>query len=343
MKKAFLIIFLFNVFRLILIPYLNILPNEAFYIGLQGHGLTPEPTTASFIQYLIDLMVMFFGKNILVIRFIFLLLSFLTQWSLFLLIVKIIRPNKKYLAWVTISSTMLVTLLSITSLSDSLLLLFWILSILTLYNAIFDNDRKSWMLSGIFMGLAVLNKLTGLALPVGLIIFLIFSSRYRKYIFTTAPYIALIITAIISIPIWIGVLKTQNPSMQISQIEAISKFFQVSAEHYSSFISFQFILIFPVLYIGLWWVTFKYFGRIFKKPNQINSEFWFLLSFFLPLFLGFHLISLFSWVDFLGLIPVYITGMIVLLKLIKTRWIYWSLGFSISCHLLLILVLFLLQ
>jgi len=339
MKKAFLIIFLFNVFRLILIPYLNILPNEAFYIGLQGHGLTPEPTTASFIQYLIDLMVMFFGKNILVIRFIFLLLSFLTQWSLFLLIVKIIRPNKKYLAWVTISSTMLVTLLSITSLSDSLLLLFWILSILSLYNAIFDEDRKSWLISSIFMGLAILNKLTGLALPAGLIIFLIFSSRYRKYLFTSAPYISLIVTGFISIPIWMGLLKTQNPAMQIHQIETITEFFQVSANPFTTFIGFQAVLIFPVLYIGLWWVTFKYFGRIFKKPNQINSEFWFLLSFFLPLFLGFHLISFFSWVDFLGLIPVYITGLILLLKLIKTRWIYWSIGFSIALHFLLLMAI----
>ena len=92
------------------------------------------------------------------------------------------------------------------------------------------------------------------------------------------------------------------------------------------------MLVFPVLYVGLWWVTFKYLGRIFEKPNQVNAEFWFLLSFFLPLFLGFHLIALFDWVDFLGLTPVYLTGLLVFLKLAKKRWFIWNAVFAVLVH-----------
>ena len=338
MKRAFLIILVFNVFRIILISYIGVLPHETVYLADPNANLFIDSNAPTLVHWITGFIIFLFGHSLFTIRMVFFFLSLFTQWSLYLLVLKIIRPNRKYLSWAIITSTIPFTLISITSLPDSLLTLFWILALLTLYNAIFERHKLSWALSGIFMGLAILNKLSGIALPVGMLLFLIFSLRYRDYLFTAAPYITLFFTGLLSLPLLVGVLSTNNPSMQIALIERIFDFLQISVKDYSSFIGFQLILILPVLYLGLWWVTLKYFGRIFKKPNQVNPEFWFLLSFFLPLFLGFHLISFFSWVDFLGLIPAYFTGMIVLLKLIKTRWMYWSLGLTIAAHLLLILV-----
>jgi len=186
------------------------------------------------------------------------------------------------------------------------------------------------------MGVALTNKLSGLALPVGMLLFLIFSYRYRKYLRLPYPYVTLAIIAIISLPFINKVIESQDVSMQVYQAGDIVHFFNIAIGKDIGFIGYQIILIFPVLYIGLWWVTLKYFGRIFKKPNQVNAELWFMFAFFLPLFLGFHMISFFSRVDFLGLIPVYISGFVVLLKLIKKRWYHWSVGFSILGHILLL-------
>lgn len=334
MKKALYIILGINLLRLILILFIDILPSESVYL-FENHFSSKFIFPPLFI-WITDTINIFFKESIIAIRLLNFVLSLLSQWSLYLLISKIVRHNRRYYSWVVISSTLSISYISMVSLSDSLLLLFWTLSILTLYNAIFKADKISWVLSGIFMGLTLLNKLSGLALPVGMFLFLIFSSRYREYLFKFGPYISLAIAAVISIPFLPTVIEIQNISLQLHQAEALSQFFSFEIKQYLGFVGFQLLLIFPVLYIGLWWVTFKYFGRIFKKPNQINSEFWFLLSFFLPLFVGFHLIALFSNVDYLGLIPVYISGMIVLLKLIKRRWILWSFAFSIIIHAVLI-------
>ncbi len=336
MRKAFLILLLVNILRLILIPFIVHLPTDTNYLDtFQAASNTGSllPTLTVWINILTTHLL---GSGLIVRKILFFIITLLTQWCLYLLIIKIIRPERKYISWAVISSVLSLTILSVSAIPDTLLMLFWVLSVLTLYNAIFNVDKKSWLLSGIFMGMAMLNKLSGIALPVGLVVFLIFSSRYRYFLFKPGPYIALILSFLLSLPIWNGMMKLSNPLPTSEQINGITQILHLSSINYIGFIGFQIVLIYPVLYIGLWWVTLKYFGRFFKKPNQVNPEFWFLLSFFLPAFLGFHMISFFTWVDYLGLIPVYTTGMIVLLKLIKNRWFYWSLGFSIVVHVILL-------
>lgn len=334
MKKAFLVILVFNIFRLLLIPFLDTLPSSVLNQDFYSLNNSLNNSLPLMSAWLIEIIGYVLGKGAIFVRLVFFIITLFTQWAIYLLIIKIIRPERKYFSFLVICSTFLITIISTSAFSDALLLLFWVLSILTLYNAIFESNTKYWLVSGIFMGLAVLNKLSGIALPVGLFTFLIFSGRYRKILFTLQPYIALTIAGLLSLPVWTGIIEISTIPVQIQQIKIISEFLHINNATHFGFIPFQLILVFPILYIGLWWITLKYFGRIFNKPNQVNPEFWFLLSFFLPAFLGFHLISLFSWVDFLGLIPIYITGMIVLLKLIKKRWMYWSLGFSIIIHLL---------
>ncbi len=336
MKKAIIIILIFNVLRLIILPFVNILPNESFFFTGNNTSVFLKLAAIPFNNGLLGISSFIVNKNIIFVRVVCFLLSLISQWALYLLISKIIRTDRKYFSWVVMVSIFSITYTAITSLTNTLLLLFWVLSILTLYNAVFQGDKKSWAISGIFMGMALLNKLSGLALPAGLFLFLIFSSRYRKYLFTPWPYITLLLTMVFSLPMLMGMYKSSSVLIQTSQIEAVSHLFNISINQYTGFVGFQIILIFPILYIGLWWVTFKYFGRIFKKPNQVNSELWFLFAFFIPLFTGFHLISIFGHVDFFGLIPIYIPGMIVLLKLIKKPWMAWSFGFSIISHLWLV-------
>ena len=330
MRKAVYIIILFNAIRLLLVFIVNTLPLESFYIDNQNGTVIPF-----FISLLFDTGIIY-AKSVVALRLFSFFVSLLSQWTIFILLSKVIRFDKrKYLSWLAVSSTLLVTYVSVTALSDSLLLLFWTLSLLTLYNAVFNNDTKSWLLSGLFMGVALLNKLSGLALPVGMLLFLIFSSRYRKYLASPYPYITLAVAAIISLPFIKRVIESQSISMQVYNAGDAISFLTIPIGENTGFIGYQIIMIFPILYIGLWWVTFKYFGRIFKKPNQVNAELWFMFAFFLPLFLGFHMISFFSRVDFLGLIPVFVSGFVVLLKLIKKRWYYWSIGFSAAAHILL--------
>ncbi|MDA3891915.1 MAG: glycosyltransferase family 39 protein [Salinivirgaceae bacterium] len=334
MKKALLIIIALNLLRVILIPFENFIPLETAEGHFGALAIGQAPTLILSINTIVHHIV---GESAFAIHFLFFSISLITQWIIYLLIKKVIRQDRKYMAWVVICSTLFFTLFAIAPVSDNLLLLFWSLSVLTLYNAIFENDKKSWLLSGVFIGFATLNKLSGIALPVGLFVFLIFSSRYRYHLFRFGPYLLMFIATLITLPLWTGLLQAESASFAISYAHTFFDILGSKFNSFTSFLGFQFIIIFPVLYIGLWWVTFKYLARIFEKPNQVNPEFWFLLSFFLPLFIGFHLIALFDWVDSFGLIPIYLTGFIVLLKLAKKRWFIWSLAFSFIAHLLLVL------
>lgn len=336
MKKAFVIIGIINLLRLAAIPFINALwynwqPNQ---VNLQSI-IIPE----TIMQHLYAGFSFITKGNNNILQLLLFAISILTQWSLLVLINKIIRSNRTAKAWVAVSATLLITIFSIFPLTDGLVSLFWLLTLLAFYNAIFNNDKKYWLISGLFMGFTNLLKLSGVALPIGLLVFLIFSSKYRKHLFKSGPYISIVLAAIISLPVWLGIIKTESAGVAINFANNIFAGFGYSFNSFTTFVLFQFLLIFPVLYAGLWWVTFKYLARIFDKPNQVNAEFWFLLSFFLPLFLGFHLTAMFDWVDMMGLAPIYLTGLIVFLKLSKPRWFVVNTVFAILFHIVFIISL----
>lgn len=334
MKKALLIIGIINLLRLLLIPFINKLPFEWIQNILIFDNESSQLTA---IQYLFASFGISESKTTL--QLLSFLVSLLIQWSLVVIISKIIRSSRKAFAWIAISSSLLISLFSVLPFADVVIGLFWVLSLLTFYNAIFEYNKKQWVFSGLFMGATCLIKLSGIALPVGLLVFLIFSSRYRNHLYTPGPYLSLLIAAIVSAPVWFGLVKPESATLTIDFANGFLTSFGRSFNSFTSFILFQFLLVFPVLYLGLWWVSFKYLARIFNKPNQVNAEFWFLLSFFLPLFLGFHLIALFDWVDMMGLAPIYLTGLIVFLKLSKNRWFVVNLVLSFVFHAFFILSL----
>lgn len=336
MKKAVVIIVAINLLRMLLIPFINKLSADWLPTPV---NIIDETQSNSIMQYLVFML----GQNNYskyLLQALMFLISLLTQWSLFIFATKVIRSDRKSDAWIAISSTLAITLISVLPFADGLIALSWTLSLLSFYNAIFNNDKKSWLLSGMFMGFTCLIKLSGIALPIGLLVFLIFSSRFRHFLFKPGPYISISIAALISLPIWTGSLQNESSTLAISFAIGFFNKLGYSFNTFTSFILFQFLLIFPILYAGLWWVAFKYLTRIFNKPNQINPELWFLLSFFLPLFFGFHLIALFDWVDMFGLIPIYLTGLIVFLKLSKPRWFKVSLIISIVFHLFFLITVF---
>jgi len=339
MKKAFFLILLFNIFRVAIIPLFALLPIELEYFQNSHSTFQLQNQLPYLIPWLVSRSITFQINQIVVFRFVHFIITLLTQWSLYLLISKVIRSSKNLTSWLVIASTLSITFISTVTISDTILALAWVLCLLFLYEGIFNNKIWGWILGGIFMGIAILTKLSGIALPVGLFLFLIFSLRYRRLLATYMPYATLVIALLIDIPIFFGVLPAQNIQLPIVQFDIFLTQMGMNTNPFNVFLMCQLTLIFPVLYIGLWWVTFKYFGRFFEKPNQVNPELWFMLSFFLPLFIGFHLIAIFSWVDILGMIPVYISGMIVLLKLIKKRWLYWAIGFSVFAHLALLVYL----
>lgn len=331
MKKAILVITVINILRIPLIPLMSHLPFD----WIQSLMLVSKSYGPDTIMQFFHKTISHFNVNPLkTLQWFNFTLSLFTQYAVLVLIQKIIRPIRKFQTWIAISSTLLITILTILPVVDNLVCLFWMLALTSLYSSIFENNRKAWMLGGIFLGFAMLLKLSALALPIGMLLFLIFSSQFRHQLFKPGVYITLTVAIIISLPFWLGYSNTESSDLSITLAHNVFQFLGFSLNSFAAFIIFQLLMIFPVLFVGLWWLTFKYIGRIFEKPNQVNAEFWFLLAFFLPLFLGFHIVSMFDWVDFFGLAPIYIIGCIVFFKLAKIRWLRLNLIFALVIHLL---------
>ncbi|MFI5124962.1 MAG: hypothetical protein ACHQDF_06525, partial [Chitinophagales bacterium] len=79
--------------------------------------------------------------------------------------------------------------------------------------------------------------------------------------------------------------------------------------------------------------------RLFRKYRwkfaRIPDDLLFLLSFFIPLFLGFLFISFFYWVKLNWLMPAYVTGIIWICRYWNKKWIRIQLIFSLVLHLVL--------
>lgn len=336
-RKALLLIVIINLLRLIFIPFMELMPQDAYYYFYSEHlslSYFDHPPMVAYMLYIFSLIL---GKTAFAVKFTDFMLTIGTQVIFFALTSKIIRNQRKYYTWVLFSSTMLVSTLSVNTTPDVPLLLFWSLSLLLLYKAIFENHKWSWIFAGAAMGLAFDSKYTALALPAGLFLFLIFSKRYRFHLNTSFPYLASLLMLLFMFPVIKWNMDNQFASFAFQSSERAETISGLTPQNFFGLVGTQLFLLVPILFIGLWWIAFKYFNRLFKRPNQINPEIWFLISFFFPMYLGFYMLSFFLWVKLNWLMPTYISGIIILGIFFQPKWIKWHYLFSVLFHLLMVI------
>ncbi len=88
---------------------------------------------------------------------------------------------------------------SIIFLTDTPLLLFWILTSLFFFKAVIENRKKDWILTGVFAGLGFLSKYSMVFfLPVALIYLLLFE---RKTFFNRWFYYSIFIASLFTLPV----------------------------------------------------------------------------------------------------------------------------------------------
>lgn len=337
MKKAVIIILVFNVLRLLFVPLMGMMPQDAYYYFYSEHlslSYFDHPPMVAYMLYIFSLV---FGKGVFAVKFTDFIVTVATQLAFFSLSSKILRAERKYTSWILLASTLMISNLSMVTTPDVPLLLFWTLSINALYLAIFRKLNWYWVWAGLFMGLAFDSKYTALALPAGLFLFLVFSNKYRRYFQTIWPYLAGVLMLIVAIPVIKWNVDNHFASFAFQSSERAETISGITIQNFLGLMGTQLFLLVPIGFVGIWWIISRYFGRIFKKPNQINPELWFLLSFFLPMFLGFYMISFFYWVKLNWLMPAYITGLIFLARFINKKWIKWQIIISLLFHVIVMI------
>ena len=327
----------FQLFRMVLLPFMGLMPQDAYYY-LYGQNLSfsyfDHP---GMIGYALRLFSEVFGKSVFVIKFTDFVITSLTIFSFYKLASLFLSKQKTKKAIVLMVSTLFISILSFNSTPDVPLLLFWTLSLLFLYKAIFLKKKWNWIFAGISIGLAFNSKYTALLLQFGLIAFIVFSSKYRKLLISPWLWLCLAISVATTFPVWFWNYQNEFSSFAFQSSERTSSItkFKFNPGFFFGAIGHQLVLVLPVLFLSFIVFSFKYIKRFVTKFKLPSDNTLFLLAFFIPTFLGFMLITPIYWVKLNWLMPSYISGIILASLFITKKQLKIHLAFSIVFHFLL--------
>ncbi|MFC2110455.1 glycosyltransferase family 39 protein [Bacteroidota bacterium] len=333
---ALSIVFGFQLFRLFLLPFMGLMPQDAYY-HFYGENLSLSYFDhPGMIAYILRLFTTVFGKTIFVVKFADFFVTSFTLLSFHKLASYFLSKEKTLRALVLLGSTLFISILSFNSTPDVPLILFWTLSLITLYKAIFQNKKYYWILAGVLMGLAFDSKYTALLLQIGLLLFLVFSKEYRKVLKSPWLWASLLISVLVTFPVWYWnyqndfasfLFQSSNRTGDISKFEFKPKFLFGAIGH-------QLFLLLPILLCVFFNLLYKYIKKALTKFKLPSSNILFLLAFFLPTFLGFFLLTPIYWVKLNWMMPSYITGVILASIFISKKLVKSHLIISIIFHIL---------
>ena len=326
----------FQIFRILLLPFMGLMPQDAYYY-LYGQNLSLSYFDhPGMIGYILRFFTAVFGSSIFVVKFADFFITSLTILSFYKLASYFLSKEKLQKAFVLLASTIFISILSFNSTPDVPLLLFWTLSLICLYKAIFEEKKWFFIAGGIAMGLAFNSKYTSILLQFGLLAFLIFSHKYRKLLRSPWLWGAIILSVIVSFPVWYWNYQNDFASFVFQSSERTSSIseFKISPKNFFGAIGHQMFLLLPVLFLIFFTFTYKYVKRILFKFKLPSSKTLFLLAFFVPTFVGFFLLTPIYWVKLNWMMPSYITGIIIAGMFISKKLLKVQIIFSIVFHLL---------
>ena len=335
-NKAISWVLAFQLFRLILLPFMGLMPQDAYYY-LYGQNLSLSYFDhPGMIGYILRIFTELFGQSIFTIKFADFVITSLTIIAFYKLASYFLSKEKRQRAFVLLASTIFISILSFNSTPDVPLLLFWTLSIICLYKAIFEEKKWFWILGGITMGLAFNSKYTALLLQIGLVAFLIFSNKYRKLFLSPWFWVSLLISVAITFPVWYWNYQNDFASFAFQSSERTSSIteFKFSSKYFFGAIGHQMFLLLPVLFLICITFTYKYIKRALLKFKIPKAKTLFLLAFFIPTFVGFFSLTPIYWVKLNWMMPSYITGIILAGMFISKKLLKVQVIFSIVFHVL---------
>ena len=316
---------------------MGLMPQDAYYY-LYGQNLSLSYFDhPGMIGYLLRFFTELFGTSVFVVKFADFFITSITLLSFYKLASYFLSKQKLARALLLISSTIFISILSFNSTPDVPLLLFWTLSLICLYKAIFENKKWFFILGGIAMGLAFNSKYTALLLQIGLLLFLLFSNKYRNLLISPWLWSAILVSIVVTFPVWYWNYQNDFASFAFQsskRTQSISEF-NISAKYFFGAIGHQILLLLPVLFLVFVSFTFKYCKRVLIQFKLPQAKTLFLLAFFIPTFVGFFALTPIYWVKLNWMMPSYITGIILAGMFISKKLLKIQILFSIVFHLLI--------
>ena len=325
----------FQLFRFLLLPFMGLMPQDAYYY-LYGQNLSLSYFDhPGMVGYILRIFTDVLGQSVYVIKLADFTITSITILSFYKLATLFLSKHRLFRSLILFSSTIFISILSFNSTPDVPLLLFWTLTIIFFYKAIFEEKKWYWIVAGISMGLAFNSKYTALLLHIGVLGFLVFSSKYRKLLISPWLWLGIIISVAVTFPVWWWNFQNEFASFAFQSSErtnSISKF-EIKPLLFFGTIGHQLILLLPILFSVFVVFSFKHIKKALIKFKLPSEKTLFLLAFFIPTFIGFFVISPLYWVKLNWMMPSYITGTIIAGMYISKKLLKTQLVIAIIFHL----------
>ena len=337
-KFAFIAFLSLYILRLIMIGFMGLMPQDAYYYYYSEHLSLSYFDHPPMVAYMLKLFSLVLGKSVLAIKLTDFIITLLSLIAFYRLCLFFQNKSRAVITTIVYGSTFMVTILSINTTPDVPLMLFWTLSLIVFFKAINEEKTIYWILSGILMGLTFDSKYTAVFLVVGAILFLILSKKYRHLLFSyrTLWMLGFFLIAISPILIW----NVQNDwiSIKYQSTERVgtASNFSFNPKLFLGTLGTQILILFPILLGAIFNRLYKK-GKLFiskKEIPKITERY--LISFSYPLIIFFFLISFIYWVKLNWIMPGYIAATILVVPFLSRKLINYHMGISVFIHILLL-------
>ncbi|PSL47838.1 dolichyl-phosphate-mannose-protein mannosyltransferase [Chitinophaga niastensis] len=326
------VICMVSLLRLSFIDIMGPMPQDAYYYFYGQHFALSYFDHPPAIAWILRAFTDLFGPHVFVIKLADTLITICTLLVFYQLSKLFLSRHRAWNAWLLLYSTLMVTVLSLVSTPDVPLMLFWSLSLIAIYRAVFEGRRLYWIWAGIAMGLAFDSKYTAIFLPAGAVLYLLLSDTHRKYLWSPWLVLSVLFFCITISPVVIWNVSNQFASFRFQSSGRVSGA-ELHPLDFFGVIGHQAAILLPVLLFALFYYLYKIIRKYKWQITRIPAEQLFLLCFFVPIFAGFFILSPVYWVKINWLMPAYITGIIWVSTWLTSRYIRWQWFFAVIVHL----------
>jgi 4-amino-4-deoxy-L-arabinose transferase-like glycosyltransferase len=190
---------------------------------------------------------------------------------------------------------------------DPFLCFFWALSLYLVCRSLFEQRSGLLALAGISIGCTLLSKYTGVLLPASLLLFLLFTSRFRKLLFKPELLLSILLAVLVFSPVIIWNASHDWASFQYQFNHGVAAEKIVQPASFVEFFAGQAAVLNPFFFFSLLFFLTREQLRSFREPRLAILVWPFI---FTLLFFGYN--SLYKKSELNWAMPAMVSGSVLL-------------------------------
>ena len=293
--------------RMLYIQWIPIVPQEAYYWKYAKHLALSYFDHPPMAAYTIALFTWIGGDTPFFIRIGSVLYAIGTMVLIFQIAKKLSGSSVALRVILCMACTILFSVGATVMTPDVPFIFFWTLIVYFLHQVRTTMQARWWYGAGAALGFALLSKYTAVLIVPGIFLYLLFSSRNRKWLGSVHPYLSLGLALLIFSPVILWNAQNDWASFLFQSSRRMAEMKPIRLDYFFQLVASQLWMLTPYIF-GLIFTGFYQLGRTGLKKKNDDYSFLFWIS--APTIIVFVLSSFRSLVKMNWLAPAYITLLI---------------------------------